>query len=285
MMGRTGAQREAASSFVDEIGIEIGIYGDWRLKAAFRPIFAPDGDGFRAVAVEGAMRPFVLGREVDECLFRRAVPQHDRAIVAALQAGLCMRNLEHTGVPGLKLLLEAEFAGAVSPAKARAGVRGLAMEARRCGLAASDVVVRLSRFAAQGSAAATSALDSLQSTGVLIGLDENGEGLALNGLPQSAFPDLVTVDGDWFRSVARQRSTAQLFGTLVHGYRSHGAIVLVQDICTAAELRVALDSGADWLSGPLLAPAALAGAIFPEETLQIESLLDQGRVIPLFRRG
>jgi hypothetical protein len=59
--------------------------------------------------------------------------------------------------------------------------------------------------------------------------------------------------------------------------------VLVQGIATVAELSVALDSGADWLSGPLLAPTALAGALFPEQTLQIESLLDQGRVVPLFR--
>jgi hypothetical protein len=54
-------------------------------------------------------------------------------------------------------------------------------------------------------------------------------------------------------------------------------------VATAGELRVALDSGADWLSGPLLAPVALAGAVFPEDALQIETLLDQGRVIPLFR--
>src|SRR4029453_8499163 len=87
-----------------------------------------------------------------------------------------------------------------------------------------------------------------------------------------------------FGATALQRATAQLFGALMRGYRSRGAVVLVQGIGTAAELGVALDSGADWLSGPLLAPTALAGALFPEDTVQIESLLDQGRVIPLFRR-
>jgi EAL domain-containing protein (putative c-di-GMP-specific phosphodiesterase class I) len=175
------------------------------------------------------------------------------------------------------------LAASVSPATARAAARGLSAEARRSGMDPAQVIAQLSRFAALGSAVATVALDSLRARGIGIALEENGDGIAFNGLPSSAFPDVVAVDGGWFRSIARQRSTAQLFRALVRGYRSRGAAVLVQGVGTAAELGVALDSGADWLSGPLLAPAALAGALFPEDALQIESLLDQGRVVPLFR--
>lgn len=283
MSGGGGGPRTPAATFVDEIGIVMGIYGDWRLKAAYRPIFARAAAGFGPVAVEGSVRPFVFGREVDERMFRRAVPPRDRPIVTALQAVLCLRNLEQTGVVGLKLLLEAESAAVVSAAKARAGARGLVAEAHRCGVDPAQVVVQLSRFAAFGSAVATVGLESLRARGVAIALEESGEGLALNGLPSSAFPDIVVVDDSWFRSVARQRSTAQLFGALVRGYRARGATVLIRGIGTTAELDVAVDSGADWFSGPLLAPAALAGAVFPEETLQVESLLDQRRVIPLFR--
>jgi EAL domain-containing protein (putative c-di-GMP-specific phosphodiesterase class I) len=275
--------RETTSTFVDEIGIVVGIYGDWRIKAAYRPVFARAGGGFHPVAVEGSMRAFVFGREVDERMFRRAVPPRDRPIIAALQAVLCLRNLGHTGVSDLKLLLEAEFAQAVSAAKARAGARGLVTEARRAELGPEQVVVQLSRFAALGSTVATVAFDSLRARGVRVALEENGDGIAFNGLPESSFPDVVTVDGNWFRSIVRQRSTAQLFGALVRGYQSRCATVLIQGIGNAAELGVALQSGADWLSGPLLAPAALAGAVFPDETLQVESLLDQRRVIPLFR--
>jgi EAL domain-containing protein (putative c-di-GMP-specific phosphodiesterase class I) len=276
--------RTAAGTFVDEIGIEIGIYGDWRLKATFRPIFARAGGGFRPVAVEGGVRPFVFGREVDERMFRRAVPRHDRPAVTALGAVLCLRNLQHTGVEGLKLLLDAEFGGAVSAAKARAAVRALAAEIRRNGLDADSVIVQLS---AVGGEAANAAFDGLRAKGIGFALVEKGNGLAFDGAGNDAeadpLPDLVTIDAGWFRMVAGQPSTAQLFGALVHGYRSRGAVVLVEGVATAGELRVALDSGADWLSGPLLAPVALSGAVLPEDALQIETLLDQGRVIPLFR--
>lgn len=282
MTGGQGSPRRAASSFVDEIGIEIGIYGDWRLKAAFRPVFTGTNGGFRAVAVEGTTRPYLLGHEIGEEVFNAAVPLVDRPIVAALQAALCMRNLEHTGVAGLKLLLGPAFAAAIPPARARAGARALAALTRRCRLHPDQLVVQLSGAAARDQHAASSE-EELRKGGVLVAFEENGDGLALERLPRSAFPDLVVIDAGWFGSIVRQRTAAQLFGALVEGYRWHGARVLVQGIATAAQLDVALASRADWLSGPLLAPTALAGAVFPEGTMQISSLLDQRRVVPLFR--
>ena len=66
-------------------------------------------------------------------------------------------------------------------------------------------------------------------------------------------------------------------------YRSSGAQVLVDGIATETALRVALDSGAELFSGPLLAPPALAGDVFPDAPLPIEALLAERRVIPLFR--
>lgn len=278
-----GAPRQVAGSFVDEIGIEIGSYGDWRLKAAFRPVFARTSGRFRAVAVEGSTRAYVLGREIVEDVFRAAVPVRDRPIVAALQAALCMRNLEHTGIDGLKLLLEPAIAAAITPGRARAGGRALAALVRRSRLSPDQMVVQLSGLAARDRDGAASAEQELRKHGLLVAFEENGDGLILDGLQQSAFPDLIAIDAGWFGSIVRQRSAAKLFGALVEGYRWRGAIVLVQGIATAAQLEVALASGADWLSGPLLAPTALAGAIFPDETMQFSSLLDQRRVIPLFR--
>lgn len=275
--------REAIGTVADEIGIEIGIYGDWRMKADFRPVFATARDDFHAVAVEGATRPFVFGREVEERMFHRAVPVRDRPIVAATGVALCLRNLHHTGVTGLKLILTAEFGTTISPATVRAAVRALAAEASRNEVNPQDVFVELSRLAETGEQVIRAAFEELRASSIGVALREKGDGIAAAGLPPASFPDLVVIDGGWFRHVARQQSTAQLFGTLVHGYRLQGATVLVQGIAAAAELRVALNSGADWFSGPLLAPSALAGAVFPEKTLPAETLLDERRVIQLFR--
>lgn len=274
------AHQPSAGIFVDEIGIAIGIYGDWRLKAVFRPIFASGPDGFRAVAVEGSMRPFLFGREADGRVFRRAVPARDRPSVAALGAALCLRNLEHTWVEGLRVLLEADVGTALTWPRLRAAARALRMEAGRNRVPPRAVIVQLSQLSSADAAATHAAL---RAAGLRTAFAEKGDGLPFDEASFEAFPDVVTVDGDWFRSVVRQPATVPLFGALVRAYRSRGATVLVEGISTAAELSTAIEAGTDWVSGPLLAPAALAGAVFPEETVQVETLLDQGRVIPLFR--
>ena len=48
----------ATAIFVDEIGIEIGIVGEYRLRASYQPIFARAGDLLSAVAVDGSTMPF-----------------------------------------------------------------------------------------------------------------------------------------------------------------------------------------------------------------------------------
>jgi len=51
-------RRNAAEAiFADEIGIEYGIHGDFRLKTAYQPIFAPRGNWLTAVAVEALVEP------------------------------------------------------------------------------------------------------------------------------------------------------------------------------------------------------------------------------------
>ncbi|RVC23524.1 EAL domain-containing protein, partial [Mesorhizobium sp. M7A.F.Ca.CA.004.04.2.1] len=42
---------------VDEVGIEYGIHGEFRLRSAYQPIFAPRGRFLHAVAAEALSEP------------------------------------------------------------------------------------------------------------------------------------------------------------------------------------------------------------------------------------
>ena len=95
-------------------------------------------------------------------------------------------------------------------------------------------------------------------------------------------PDIVRIDGGWFRAIARQAATARLFGALVRAYRSSGAQVLVDGIATETALRVALDSGADSVSARCLRRPRSPATCFPTRRSAIEALLAERRVIPLF---
>ena len=269
-------------SFVDEIGIEIGVIGDFRLKASYQPVFARHGDSLSAVAACGFAMPFRNGHTIPIAAFHDAVlPRHDLGLTA-LAAALDLRNLVHAGVANLTLMLRADLRCAGTVGRAHAAVRLLAAEIARDDLQPHDTSVELAGLADVGAEVVSAAFAALQGHGIRIAVLEQGNGPASGVLPDLAPADLVRIDGGWFRTVARQPQTARLFAALVRAYRSRGADVIVDGIATETMLRVALDSGADLLCGPLLAPTALAGALFPDTPVTIESLLAERRVITLF---
>ena len=270
------------ASFVDELGIEIGIVGAFRLKASYQPVFVRHGDTLSAVATCGSTTPFRHGQPIPVAAFQDATLPHHKLALTALAAALNLRNLGHAGVAGLRLILRADLRSAGTAGRARAAVRLLAAEIARDDLQPHDISVELAGLAEVGADAVAAAFAALQEHGIRIAVLEQGNGPASGVLPDLAPADLVRIDGGWFRTVARQPQTARLFAALVRAYRSRGADILVDGIATETMLRVALDSGADLFCGPLLAPAALAGALFPDTPLTIESLLAERRVIPLF---
>jgi EAL domain-containing protein (putative c-di-GMP-specific phosphodiesterase class I) len=203
-------------------------------------------------------------------------------MVAALGAALCLRNLHHAGNPALQLVVGVDPAGS-SVWRLRAAARALAREIARCGLASNDIVVELATSPTPDRSILPASFDTLRDRGIRVAVVERGDGPACGMLPQPLPPDLVRIDDGWFSTIARQPATAKLFKALVRAYRSGGARILIDGIETASELRVAIDCGADMLCGSLLAPPALAGAVFPDQPLAIEGLLAERRVIPLFR--
>lgn len=283
MTGPIPDRRTEIGTVVDEIGLEIGVYGDCRLKTIFTPVFARAGPVLQAIGARGGARPFDYGREMDEAMFRRAVAPRDRVTVSLMSAALCLRNLRQTFVDGLKLILDVDPVVVATGPRLRAAVRALVGEIGRNDIERGSVFVDITSLASASERVLAEAAGTLRSGGIGVAFSERGDGIPLTSSMPPLSPGLIVIDGDWFRIVARQAATAQLFGALVQGYRRQGALVLVEGVTTAAELAVALEARADWLSGPLLSPPVLAGAIFPDQPLSIEMLLDERRVIPLFR--
>ena len=267
----------------DEVGIEIGIVGAHRLRVCYQPIFARLGASLCAVAVYGFAMPFQHGQAVPHQAFHDTVPPCERFAVTALGAALGLRNLEHAGAGGVRLALRADLQSAATAGRVRAAVRLLAVEIERNRLEPRAISVELTGIAKADQRTVLAAFDALRHRGIAVAILEQGNGPALGLLPDPLRADVVRIDGAWFRAVARHAQTARLFAALVRAYRSSGAQVLVDGIATETGLRVALDSEAELFSGPLLAPPALAGEVFPDAPLPIEALFAERRVIQLFR--
>ncbi len=104
MSGQRERRRDVgAALFADEIGIEFGIYGEYRLKSAYQPIFAPRDGHLAPVAVEALVQPQRNGLPVPAEVFFERVPAADRLFVETLCRMLHLSNYRNIGVAGLDL--------------------------------------------------------------------------------------------------------------------------------------------------------------------------------------
>jgi EAL domain-containing protein (putative c-di-GMP-specific phosphodiesterase class I) len=284
MTGRRERRRDVSQSiFPDEIGLEYGVYGDFRLRSACQPIYARRGDVLAPVAVEMLMQPHRDGLPVPQGIFREQVAPSDRLHVETMCRMLHLRNFAFVGADGLDLFFSYEPRVNHHLGRALAEIRMTARHLGEYGLHAGMMVCEIPEQATGDEAVLRAIVREMRRNGLRIAIDDFGVGNSTEEKLRLLEPDIVKIDGGWFAEVCRHSAAEKLFRPLLSLLHEHGVKVLVEGIEQAEHLRVALEGGADLLQGRLLAGPTPVGAIFPEEPLAMEDLLrPSAKVIPLF---
>jgi EAL domain-containing protein (putative c-di-GMP-specific phosphodiesterase class I) len=267
---------------VDEVGIEYGIHGEYRLRSAYQPIFAPQGRSLHPVAVEALIEPHRAGRPVAPQVFFDSVAGPDRLFVETMCRVLHLRNYRNIGVDGLDLFFNYNPLINDHRGRALAEIRLMTRHLGEFGLTPAMLVCEITEQAAD-DALLTRLVREFRRHGIRIAIDDFGTGHSTEQRVGMLSPDIVKIDGTWFGDFCRHAAAERFFRPLVSTLHDRGARVLVEGIENATHLRVALDGGADLLQGYYLARPALAGTVFEEEPLHTDILLGRdGKVIPLF---
>lgn len=268
----------AEAIFVDEVGIEIGLLGDFRLKSAYQPIFRREGAELRPIAIEGKVAPFLEGKSAAATEFLGNVPPRDRLFVESLCNALHLRNHHNVGLPWLELFVSYNPRGSSEFLSEMAALAEILDE---IDLDPRLVVCEISEAAALDQETLLALASEIRRHGMRVAI---GDFSHSPGGEVGAFrPDIVKIEGAWFRRLCRDDGTARLFAPVAAMFRQLGAQILVGGIETVTQLRVAIEGQADLLQGRLLAPPALAGTAFEEGSLPLEKLLgSSGKVVPLF---
>ena len=270
--------------FADEIGIEYGIYGEFRLKSAYQPIFMPRGRLLTAVAVEALVEPHRAGRPVAPGVFFDGVPAADRLLVETMCRMLHLRNYRNIGVDGLDLFFNYNPLINDHLGRALAEIRLMTRHLGDLGLHPAMLVCEITEQAADDKVL-IGLVREMRRDGFRIAIDDFGTGHSTEERLGHVEPDIVKIDGAWFAEFCRHAAAERFFRPLVSTLHDRGAKVLVEGIEQSVHLRVALEGGVDLLQGFLLARPALAGTIFNEEPLRIDTLLGtDNKVIPLHQR-
>ncbi|MDX8514123.1 EAL domain-containing protein [Mesorhizobium captivum] len=282
---RPERRRDVAEAiFADEIGIQFGVYGEFRLWSAYQPIFAPRGRTLKPVAVEALIEPRRVATPVAPQVFFDSVAASDRLFAETMCRMLHLGNYRNIGVDGLTLFFNYDPMINDHLGRALAEIRLMTRRLGDFGLEPAMLVCEITEQAADDHVLA-SLVREMRRDGIRIAIDDFGTGHSTEARIGLLSPDIVKIDGDWFAEFCRHAAAERFFRPLVSMLHDRGAKVLVEGIEQATHLRVALDGGVDLLQGYHLARPALAGTIFNEEPLSIDALLGMdNKVVPLHQR-
>jgi EAL domain-containing protein (putative c-di-GMP-specific phosphodiesterase class I) len=268
--------------FSDEVGIEFGVHGEFRLRSAYQPIFAPRGRLLHAVAVEALVEAHRGGRPGAPQAFFDGVAGADRLFVETMCRALHLRNFHNIGVDGLDLFFNYNPLINDHPGRALAEIRLMTRHLADFGLNPAMLVCEITEQAADDQLLGR-LVREMRRVGIRVAIDDFGTGHSTEARVNLLHPDIVKIDGSWFGEFCRHAAAERFFRPLVSSLHDRGAKVLVEGIEHPTHLRVALEGGVDLLQGYLLARPALAGTIFDEEPLVVDTLLcGESKVVPLF---
>ncbi|MGN6470747.1 MAG: EAL domain-containing protein [Rhizobiaceae bacterium] len=268
----------------DEIGIEYGRYGDFTLKSAYQKIFRREDGLLRPFAVEGLVMPFFDGEAVEPETLFEATPAEDKVFVESMCRTLHLRNYDNIGEPGLVLFfnfdprINSDFAVTVKELEFIAGRYGeIQLESRL-------LVCEIIETQEQDIDTLLRITAEMRRHGIRLAIDDFGVGHSNLERVKLIRPNIIKIDGGWFRQIAAVPAAAALFKSFVSGLHDLGAQVLVEGIETPEQLSCAVEAGAEYLQGFLLSRPRLAGTIFDPSPLRIDVLLQPGaNVVPLFK--
>jgi EAL domain-containing protein (putative c-di-GMP-specific phosphodiesterase class I) len=268
----------------DEIGIEYGRYGDFTLKSAYQKIFRREDGLLRPFAVEGLVMPFFDGEAVEPETLFEATPAEDKVFVESMCRTLHLRNYDNIGEPGLVLFfnfdprINSDFAVTVKELEFIAGRYGeIQLESRL-------LVCEIIETQEQDIDTLLKITAEMRRHGIRLAIDDFGVGHSNLERVKLIRPNIIKIDGGWFRQIAAVPAAAALFKSFVSGLHDLGAQDLVEGIETPEQLSCAVEAGAEYLQGFLLSRPRLAGTIFDPSPLRIDVLLQPGaNVVPLFK--
>jgi EAL domain-containing protein (putative c-di-GMP-specific phosphodiesterase class I) len=255
---------------VDEIGIESGGYGIYRLKCLYQQIFERRRQTLKAVAIIGRVAPCLGGEEVPADVFREAVAEEDAGFIEFMSLALMVRNHANLGVDRQMLVIGLKDRH----------VRFVADQAAEAQLEPAAVVCALDERVAASRLSSVAA--EIRDQGMRAAIGDFGVSRWTDEQMNLLAPDIVIIDGDWFRKICRDPVTVRLFDTVVARLHERKARVLVGGIETEQHLGVAIRAGADLFKGRHLTPAALVGSE-PVQSLSLRDKLGSSeKIVPLY---
>lgn len=270
------------SVLVDEVGIETGVWGKFRLKSAYQPVFRLEGDMLTRFAVEARTLPCLEGNAVPPALFHAAVPVVDRALLGRLGRTIAIGNLDNTGQPGLALLQRLEVDDHADLAALTDEVAGLATRLAEAGHPPATAIVMF-RGDSIGEDDAGALAVAIRGHGMRVCLQESGPLFSAPALLAAAAPDFLRLSAERIRMLADEAPVLRMLQAMHATLRERGIETLATGIETPDDFAATLSAGLSCFQGVYLARPVLAGSLLGASPLPVGTLRGgRDNVVSLF---
>lgn len=257
----------------DEVGLEYGIYGEFRLRCAIQPVFRHEAGRLTLAAVDAQVVPYLQGRPIELADFLSEVAADDRGIVARMCEVLPLANFHNIGVEGISLLFSHNING---DAPLLDDLHFMVQRLGQEGVAATQLICAM-------TGADEKLADELRVLGLRVALCHQGAGQSEIESARQVHADIVRLDRASFERFCADAATGRLLRPVVSELKAQGVEVLVEGIDDESRFELALGAGVDLFAGDLLEPAMLVGSVFDDGPREV-SRYRRGEcvVIPLF---
>ena len=263
----------------DEVGLMTARHGGYVLRSAFQLVYRTRRDRtLEPVAAEGFLRPFRGGRPTAPRPYLDGLAAEDRLVAERLGMALHAANHRHIGVEGLDHV--------IAVGTDRALRESLAALLSDPDIVPSRIVCSIRPILPSGIEASRLVEGEARQRGARVAIGGLEEGPPALEAVRELKPDIVRIEGAWFRRVSENTGAVRLLGRLLDGLKDEGAAVLVEGIETPRHLATALDAGADLVQGFLLSRPELAGMPTDGAHIRLADVFaGEAQVIPLFGNG
>lgn len=263
----------AARIIADEVGLEFGVHGDFRLRCAMQPIFRHEQGRLTPVAADAQVVPYLKGQPVAMPEFLAEVAAEDRAIVGRMIELLPLANVHNIGVEGISLLFRHDGRGG---SEAMADLRFMVQRLVDEGFDVSQLVCEI-------HGVDENLAHALRELGLRVAVGHHGAGQPDAHAAARVKADIARLDRASFERFCADAATGRLLRPVVSEFKAQGVSVLVEGIDSESRLEIALGAGVDLFQGDLLEPAMLVGSVFADGPREM-SQYRRGAcvVVPLF---
>ncbi len=235
-------------------GLHLGRYRDYRLFAAYQPIFALSPDGSASIAAfEGLVRPFLGDRPVDATAFFESIDPDDLLFVECMCQALHIRNYALAAPVNRVLFVNINPAVYTSIRMLEREFAFLLKQFPKYGLDNNTVVFELLETAPYSAVILKWLRQMAQENNVRFALDDFGRQHSNIDRYVSLRPDVVKIDRILMGGEGLPSASPDFLRSTISRFHDDGAQVVMEGIESAEQLDIAVDLGADFVQGYYLA--------------------------------